>query len=254
MSLLRSFVLAPHRFSASSTPGSNAPLDDGCHNSSQPLVNARAAVATWTKAGFPASQIILGIPSYGYISQSSATNLRDKRSQEEPGQVSFDEKTKEVDINPPTKPDAHAKPQTQSAAAATTPVKVENDDGGTDGGQVQFRSLVQQGALKLSASGKYVGARGYKRFWDDCSSTVKHFTPRSPLATWLTRSSASSEQPFLRSQSAQQVITYDDPESLKLKAAFAKEVGLLGVNMFDVHGDTEKWDLIDAARAGLGLH
>lgn len=60
-------------------------------------------------------------------------------------------------------------------------------------------------------------------------------------------------QPFLRSPAASQVITYDDPESLQLKAQFAKEAGIKGVNMFDVHGDTASWELIDAVRSGLGL-
>ncbi|KZW04057.1 glycoside hydrolase [Exidia glandulosa HHB12029] len=213
---------------SSSTPGSNAPLDDGCHNSTQPFATARAAVATWTKAGFPASQIILGIPSYGYISQSSATYLHNKRDQDERGQVAFDEKSHDIELKPPNKSQTGV--QAQDASSSTKSLEVENEDGGVGDGQVQFRSLVQQGALKLSSSGKYVGARGYRRTWDQCSST-----------------------PFLRSQTANQVITYDDPESLKLKAAFAKEAGLLGVNMFDAHGDTKTWDLIDAARAGFGL-
>jgi chitinase len=49
------------------------------------------------------------------------------------------------------------------------------------------------------------------------------------------------------------VVTYDDPESLGLKAAFARRAGILGLNMFDAHGDTTQWDLIDAIRGGLGL-
>lgn len=48
---------------ASSTPGPNAPLSDGCHNSSQPLANAVAAVKSWTTAGMPANKITLGVPS-----------------------------------------------------------------------------------------------------------------------------------------------------------------------------------------------
>ena len=36
-------------------------------------------------------------------------------------------------------------------------------------------------------------------------------------------------------------------------AAFAQGVGLLGVNMFDISGDTDQWDLTDAVRKGLGL-
>ena len=40
---------------------------------------------------------------------------------------------------------------------------------------------------------------------------------------------------------------------MRLKGAFALEAGLKGVNMFDAHGDTSNWDLIDAARKGLGI-
>lgn len=48
---------------ASSTPGPNAPLSDGCGNSTQPLANAYAAVSSWTSAGMPANQITLGVPA-----------------------------------------------------------------------------------------------------------------------------------------------------------------------------------------------
>ncbi|KIO30248.1 glycoside hydrolase family 18 protein [Tulasnella calospora MUT 4182] len=173
---------------SSSTPGPNAPLADGCRNSSQPLANAVAAVKSWTDAGMPASKLTLGVPSYAYISKSTATRLTGRAS-----------------------------------------VTVKNDDGGTTNGQVQFNSLISQGALQ-KRNGAYIGAGGFTRYWDSCSST-----------------------PFLRSSAADQVITYDDPESLQLKAQFAKEAGIKGVNMFDVHGDTASWELIDAVRSGLGL-
>ena len=127
-----------------------------------------------------------------------------------------------------------------------------NEDGGTDNGQVQFRELLRQGALKyipdsdtsdmdynrrgpLLFAGKtinnyFTGYNGFTRYWDQCSGT-----------------------PFLRSEAARQVISYDDPQSLEIKATFARQAGLLGVNMFDVHGDTDHWDLIDGLRRGLGL-
>ena len=38
-----------------------------------------------------------------------------------------------------------------------------------------------------------------------------------------------------------------------MKAAFARQAGILGVNMWDAHGDTREWDLIDAIRRGMGL-
>jgi chitinase len=118
------------------------------------------------------------------------------------------------------------------AADAGPALTLVNGDGGADNGQVQFRALLAQGALVRAAPGTggpaFAGAHGFERRWDACSAT-----------------------PFLRSEAAGQVVTYDDPESLALKARFAADAGLRGVNMFDVHGDTDRWDLIDAARAGL---
>jgi len=114
---------------------------------------------------------------------------------------------------------------------------VVDEDGGTNG-QVQFRELVRQGVLVRNNSSSYNdnnrpvfnAAGGFTRYWDECSSTT-----------------------YLRSSSMGQVITYDDPESLGMKAAFAKRVGMMGTNMFDIHGDTDQWDLTDSVRSALGL-
>ncbi|KAJ7498790.1 glycoside hydrolase [Mycena latifolia] len=176
---------------SSANPGPNAPLYDACNNSSQPEGSAVASYNAWTAAGFPASKMVLGVPSYGYLSQSTATRLRTRRSPENVRLVG-------------------------------------------DGDQVQFRSLLKQGALVRTTKGDgpiFSGSGGFTRYWDECSST-----------------------PFLRSPSASQVVTYDDVQSLGMKAAWTKQVGMLGVNMFDVHGDTDGWDLTDSIRRGLGLN
>ena len=76
----------------------------------------------------------------------------------------------------------------------------------------------------------FTAAQGFERRWDACSST-----------------------PFLRSAGARQVVAYDDPQSLEMKATFARYAGLRGVNLFDIHGDTDEADLADALRRGLGL-
>jgi chitinase len=55
------------------------------------------------------------------------------------------------------------------------------------------------------------------------------------------------------SLSQDQLVTYDDPMSLALKASLSKALGIAGVNMFDVHGDTADYVLTDALRSGLGL-
>lgn len=182
---------------ASSTPGPNAPLSDDCHNSTQPVANAESAFAMWTAAGFPASKLVLGVPSYGYISKSHATQLVDR-----------DQPSQDNDV------------------------QVISDDGSS---QVQFNTLISEGALKLSNgstpwNSTFIGAGGFTRYWDACSST-----------------------PFLHSTSQRQVVTYDDPQSLFLKAAFVRSAGMLGVNLFDIHGDTDSWDLVDSLRHGLGI-
>lgn len=41
----------------------------------------QSAIDTWTKAGMPASKILMGIPAYGYVSSSSATSLIHKRDE-----------------------------------------------------------------------------------------------------------------------------------------------------------------------------
>jgi len=185
---------------ASSNPGPNAPLYDACGNSTQPNSSAVGAFNAWTKANFPASKLVLGLPSYGYISSSTMQHLRARSSK---------------------------KPEISSA------LKVVSDDGDSEG-QVQFRELVQQGVLVQTidhVEGVYTASGGFETLWDGCSGT-----------------------PYLRSPLSRQIITYDSPLSLAMKATFAKKVGMLGVNVFDVHGDTDRWDLVDSIRKALNLN
>ena len=177
---------------ASPNPGPNAPMHDACRNSTQPEANMVAAYHAWTNAGFSPSQLVIGVPSYGYVSPSKATNLRTRAN---------------------------------SSTVAVTP----------NSGQIPFRDLVSQGALNCTTPASSTSPRscvasgGYERCWDDCSST-----------------------PFMRSSSAGQVISYDDPESLEMKGQLARNLKMLGINMFDVHGDTDQWDLTTSLRKGLG--
>lgn len=196
-------------FEASPFPGPNAPMYDGCQNSTQPESNAAAGVQKWTSAGFSVAQLVLGVPSYGYLSSSSAQGLRQRRK---------------------------ARPRISSNGTSGEDVRLVGEDN-TGQGQIMFRRLVEQGALlrvpptddtDKSTYSDFVGARGFVRSWDGCSST-----------------------PYLHSYSAQQTVSYDDPESLAMKAKFVSCVGMLGVNMFDTHGDTEQGDLIEAIRKGL---
>lgn len=46
--------------------GPNAPLNDSCAPPAAQRGSAVSAVAAWTAAGFPANQLVLGVPSYGH--------------------------------------------------------------------------------------------------------------------------------------------------------------------------------------------
>lgn len=59
-------------------------------------------------------------------------------------------------------------------------------------------------------------------------------------------------EPWLESAGSGQVVTYDDPESMRLKGELCRRSRILGVNVFAAHGD-DGHALVDGARAGLGL-
>ncbi|EJD03470.1 glycoside hydrolase [Fomitiporia mediterranea MF3/22] len=61
----------------SASVGPNAPLNDTCASPENQQGSAVSAVAAWTAAGMPPSQIALGVPSYGHsfsVNASSAFN------------------------------------------------------------------------------------------------------------------------------------------------------------------------------------
>lgn len=249
---------------ASENPGSNAPLNDGCNNNSQPKATADAAIKQWMAAGFPANKLVLGLPSYGYVSSSTATQLRQRDGDMFPMAIYppvppppppvaapptvevASANTSSSEIQSPATETvtvfvtaASAPSSTATPSSASTPEPTPTGSSVTlrseDSGQIPFRDLVQQGALCASNSNStdvpaFVGCGGFERFWDACSST-----------------------PFLRSESTAQLVTYDDPDSIWLKATVANAYGLRGVNFWDAYGDVDSWALVDAARRGLGL-
>ena len=213
---------------ASDNPGPNAPLSDECKNSTQPLANAFASVNSWMAAGMPASQITLGVPAYGYLQKSWASQLRQR------------------DYIPPSA-DQVANMTSTLDKRQSGLVTVRNGGGGDNNGQIGFADLVKQGALAKDSSGAFIGAGGFYREWDACSSTVSLQYHKAILD--------SDCQPWIRSAYTGQVVTYDDPYSLSLKAQFARQSGLRGCNMFSMDGDWtgSSWPLVDALRSGMGI-
>lgn len=177
---------------SSPTPGPNAPLNNACGNSTQPSGSAQESVAGWVGAGFPAKQIMLGTPAYGYIQSSTATRLIQRR---DAMQTFTDPSTivGALSVGMASNINAAAKqPKELKAFAATDEesvgVRLSTGEVGDDSQQIQFRQLVQQGALGLSnVTGKWEGSGGFIRNWDACSSTVRFFSLdlRNPRADRL---------------------------------------------------------------------
>ena len=260
---------------ASSNPGPNAPLANGCGKSYQPGANAAAAIASWTAAGMPASHLVLGLPAYGYVSSSSATKLVPRGFEEaEPKMLTHREMFEIGSKEGRARRRAAAKakrqlqndnPSATSQAAAASPsvinadnivTKIDPETGATivfcpnnhsgygcstpvtepsgpappsasvivkasgsgdlsafKGQQINFNKLITLGALTKDSSGNYVGRNGYTRGWDTCSTT-----------------------PFLYNQVRNTVVTYDDPTSIRAKAAFAKSKGIGGIAFWSIEG------------------
>ncbi|KAK4701180.1 chitinase, partial [Phenoliferia sp. Uapishka_3] len=144
--------------------------------------SATDSVTHWLDAGFPANQILLGIPAYSH----SFTTL--------------------------------------SSTLAVTEV---------DG----FKSLLYQNKTDQTAQGDHTdilsqdgltGEGGYRRYWDDCTST-----------------------PFLFNNQSLEFISYDDSRSAAAKASYAKSKGLAGVMIFDSTGFNEQ--VLVAIKKALGI-
>ncbi|KAF9458110.1 glycoside hydrolase family 18 protein [Collybia nuda] len=163
---------------ASSKPGPNAPLGNLCGSSSQPRASAQAALSQWTKAGMPASKLLLGLALYGYVSKSTAKKLS--------GSLMPD---------PSIHPVAHPRSPLQDISTAPA-----GDLSNMWGQQIAFKQLVRSGALVKTHDG-YRGSNGYTMAWDDCSDTpylynVARTTVVSYDDTWSLSSKAKFAKKF----------------------------------------------------------
>lgn len=131
--------------------GPSSPLNDSCAPSGARFGSAVSAVDTWTAAGMPASQILLGVPAYGH-SFVPPPNSRQNYT---------------VGLYP---------------AYNTSPKRPGDKwdgDGGLDvcgavegpGGTFTYRGLVDEGFLNEDGS----AVKGVESIFDDCSQTVSTY-------------------------------------------------------------------------------
>ncbi|KAJ6593440.1 glycoside hydrolase family 18 protein [Mycena capillaripes] len=230
----------------SSAPGPNAPYGNLCGNSSQPAYSAESAFKQWTAAKFPASKLLLGLPLYGYVLNSTKTTLAEftlpvNESNGELDAVAEDDA--DLDAGPVDKTDntlrgANKEPFHTNASepAAFGLIEIESDVGIEAtanlgkwwGQQIPFNALVSSGALVKDTLGKYEAGGGFTRAWDACSKT-----------------------PFLHNKTQKTLVSYDDTSSLGAKAAFAKAKGMAGCFTWSLDQD-DGMTLQNAIRKGLG--
>lgn len=208
---------------ASATPGPNAPLGDLCGTSTQPQATAQAALAQWKKAGFPANQQILGLPLYGYVSQSTKTTLTGSLVSSSPS-FSGVESGHGVHRRDPVKEKENKNKKTNPVDTILQNTNLQE----WYGQQIPFNELVKSGALIKKSDGTYGQGGGFTMAWDDCSDT-----------------------PFLFKTSQKTVVTYDDTWSLGDKAQFAKSSGMAGCFTWSLDQD-DGVTLQDAIRQALG--
>lgn len=112
-----------------------------CGTSKQPKASAQAAFAQWTKAGMPASKLLLGLPLYGYVSKST-----DKKLTGSAIPAASDPRSPFVaHLHRPSVP-FHA------------PL---GDLSSLWGQQIAFSRLVSSGALRKNQDGNYDASNGY---------------------------------------------------------------------------------------------
>ncbi|KAI5475913.1 glycoside hydrolase family 18 protein, partial [Pseudohyphozyma bogoriensis] len=178
----------------SESTGPNAPLHNCLSGTS-----AESAIQYWTSAGFPASNILLGVPSYGHSFTTTSSKLILKEVSGSKTLL-YQEKTSVTPMGD----------DLDVASMAGTDECGVSIQANQYSGVWSYRNLIAGGVL--SANGKE-GKGGYVRYYDECTAT-----------------------PFLFSPSKRDLIAYEDLESLTAKVAFANTKGLAGIFVFDFTG------------------
>ncbi|GAA6005406.1 glycoside hydrolase family 18 protein [Rhodotorula paludigena] len=178
----------------SETTGPNAPLRK-CKSDT----SVQNSVALWTRRGFPASKILLGIPAYAISFTTKSSKLASADINGKWQSVAYQEWTGVVPKGGPGDSNAPSTDVCGTKSAAYS-------------GQWQYKDLISQ---KLLSSDGSKGASGYTRYFDSCTAT-----------------------PFLFNPSKKHYIGYDDATSASIKARWAIQQGLAGVFVFDTQGFT----------------
>jgi chitinase len=164
--------------------GPNAPLNDSCTTWQDG--SAVTGVRSWGKAGFPAKQILLGVPSFGYSNWVS--NAAALPNGIHGAMASYPL----IESAPPLGSD-----NTAGVYQCGTYVPVTGD--------FTFASMIQKGFLTTSGQ----PANGMESRFSSCSITVRLRYHNHHTLAFLTR----DQQPYVYDAKTQVMVSYDDPTS-----------------------------------------
>ncbi|KAK4700037.1 chitinase, partial [Phenoliferia sp. Uapishka_3] len=189
-----------------STTGPNSPLET-CDAAGSVL----DGVKVWTDRGFPAPQILVGIPSYG-ISWTTTTSML---------KTTYVDGFQSLLYQPVDK--SNGTPQGDANDVFSTAVDVCGNPGTGYTGHWTYKTLISGGILSSDGS---KGMGGFTRHFDSCTQT-----------------------PFLYNPSTRDFISYDDGQSASSKASYVQANGLGGVFIYDSTGFTT--DVLSSIRTTL---
>ena len=210
----------------SSTVGPNSPLNDTCASAENQQGSAVSAVAQWSAAGIPTSQIVLGVASYGHsfhVNVSDAIN--DSGS---------------LNAYPPF--DAALQPTGDKWDDGAGVDECGNENG--PGGDFDFWGLIDAGFL--TTSGDVAPHTNYA--FDSCSQTVSLYPFQAVLEP---HSTINSLQAYVYHEQSEVMVSFDDARAFTAKGQFIKHTKLRGFAMWEAGGDFNDI-LLDAIRFGAG--
>lgn len=191
--------------------GPNAPLEDSCAPTQ--AGSAASAVKAWTSAGFPASQIVLAVATYGH-SFHVATSAALISSGNLAAYPPFDNSKQ-----PPGPSDSNVTSSTPTKDQCGNPVTPGNS------GIFTFKDMVTAGFLDASGG----PAEGINYRFDNCSQT-----------------------PFVYKSSSQTMISFDDSKSFAAKGKFINDNALAGFAVWEISGDSNNV-LLSAISDAMGI-
>lgn len=196
--------------------GPNSPLDDTCASEDNQQGSAVSGVTSWTEAGMPKHQIVLGVAGYGLSLEVKVADAFNGS---------------ELAAYPPFDASVFPKGDAWDDSEGTP------DTCGviqTNGGSQDFWNLVLQGWL--TSAGEPAPSTPYR--WDNCSQTDYIFIYDNSTTT-----SNSTEGVM---------ISYDSPRAFKAKGKFVAEKNLRGFSMWETASDVNDL-LLNAILEGAGV-